>query len=233
MKRQFIFLILILFSFIVSCKKKSTVSTSNPTNNSGTPVSKKGYLTACLNYNILAGGTLYGPQKSVTAVFINDIFHSNGQYITAGNVYTGTHQLVFGQLFPNEYSDTTFLLQISPTVWKISGSGTTVPGFTYTNNDSVPKYSGTTLLPDTIYKSQNLVLKINGISGADQLSIFLSDNLVFAQITQSIDTVRANNTITIRSADMSALSVSTTSPTCTMFITLDKNNDQTFGGYPF
>ncbi len=74
------------------------------------------------------------------------------------------------------YFDSTSALTFPPATWNVTGAGI-IPSFTYTNNDAIPTFTGTSSLPVTIDKTQNLVIPINGLSGCDQIRVSLNDTV--------------------------------------------------------
>jgi hypothetical protein len=231
MKRLIIFFLLSLT--LLSCKK-STPAPANTTSNTGTPTSKLGYLVASKAYTInISTGTLSLQNIGVNAQFVNNIYHPTGT-VFAGDVYVGTDKLSYNRYMTNAYGDTSSFMQINPTTWKVTGMPLyQIPGFVFTDNDSFPGYTGFMNLPDTIYKSQGLVLHISGVSGANSVNAFLDDFSNGYQYSQSVDSVLNTYTITISAANLSGLSLSTSSASCDITINIDKNNDQTISGSDF
>jgi hypothetical protein len=93
-----------------------------------------------------------------------------------------------------------------------------VPSFTFTDTDTMPGFAGINLWPDTIYRSQNLVLQINGISHFEGgISVQISDaagnpnNMIYIPITNP----SINNAVTIPSYSLSSFVASYTSGTTT------------------
>jgi hypothetical protein len=220
-----IIIIAITIIALTSCKKSSSVTTGGPsTNNSGGV--KNGYLTATRSYQIYGSNMMFAG-KNATA-----LFYTPTGFVYAGAVYIDTTKLRFSASLGNVYSDTTGKININPTTWKVAGNGS-VPSFTYTNNDSIPGYTGFALLPDTIYKSANLDVHVDGVTGASQIMVMLIDNASPAHsVSKSITTVSINNTITIPSFSLTPLATSAFSP-CSMTISIEKINDQTISGSAF
>lgn len=71
------------------------------------------------------------------------------------------------------YKDTTLLHHALPNVWQVSGGDVTA--FTYTNTTVFPSITGYIAWPDTIYRSQTLNLSLTGLSGVDELKIFVKN----------------------------------------------------------
>lgn len=227
MKKQIIIIAAIVSIFIVSCKKdanKTTAPASTSNNNSGL---KNGFLTATRSYQI-SGGSMIFTGKNASA-----LFYTPTGFVSAGAVYIDTTRLQFSVPFGNMYMDTTGKIHINPTTWKVAGSSS-VPSFTYTNNDSIPGYTGFASLPDTIYKAANLTVHVDGVSGASRIMVMFIDNASPAHsVSQTITSVSANNAITIPSYSLTPLATSTAFSPCSMTISIEKTNDQTFSGSVF
>ena len=101
----------------------------------------------------------------------------------------------------------------------------------------MPTYTDFALLPDTIYKFQNLNLQVNGVSGADLVEIILEDGASVAQghlINQSISPVSSNNTFTITAAATTSFTpYNSTHYYGSLQINIQKYNDQTISGKKF
>ncbi len=74
------------------------------------------------------------------------------------------------------YTDTTSTYPTPPVYWNITGAGS-IPSFSYTDNTPFPTFSGLSSLSTTVNKSQNLIIPLNGVSGADQIRIQFGDSL--------------------------------------------------------
>lgn len=235
MKKVFIYLSAIVVVLLFgNCKKSSTPTSgggSPPLNTSG---GTYGYLESTRSYY------LQRSTSSLTSGFLplcNANFSSPQTYaaVSAGTVMVGNIKLQAVSL--GWYVDSTNMVSICPTNWKVSGSSV-IPSFTYTCNDSMPKYTGYLLLPDSITKSQNLVLQINGVSGGDNLSVQITDGINSTtsghSYFQMLNTISANNSINIPSSAMAGFTTTAVSGTTGLItVTVIKNNFQSFSGKNF
>lgn len=71
------------------------------------------------------------------------------------------------------YNDTTSTICTAPLQWSVSG-GNGIPAFTYTYTGVKPIYTGYNTLPDTIKLSQNKVINFTGLTGADEIVVYLT-----------------------------------------------------------
>jgi len=154
-----------------------------------------------------------------------------------GSVSVGSIKFQRETTINNYYLDTTNMLSVSPTAWQVVGAGV-IPSFTYTYTDSVPSYTGYALLPDTIYRSQNLNLQINGVSHGGVISVLIMDGAGFAtsdQTFQQINSTSANNTIVIPSSSLAGfIPLSTSHAAGSLQLTIGNNiTQQSFSGKSF
>jgi hypothetical protein len=231
MKKLIFISLIISGTLFFSCKKSSnTPAVTGGANNPNMGGQPYGELTGLrsFTYNSTTG-TLSAPTNTGSAYFLaqpNNI--STG--IQVGSVRANGTKFQY-QPSSKTYQDSTFSLSINPTTWQVTGAGP-IPSFTYTNNDSLPRYTGYAILPDTIYRNQNLNLQINGISSADLIDVSIYNNTpppsnIYQ--TKSIG-ISANNTISFSSSSLSGLSVG---PTCILIVSVFKYNNQTISGMGF
>ena len=130
------------------------------------------------------------------------------------------------KFYPTYYEDSTSSIPIIPSTWAVVGGGV-IPSFTFTNNNSMPSYSGYASLPDTIYKSQQNTIQITGITGSDITTVSVLD----AGTNKTTQTLALGSTsVTFSASSLAALAVGSN---CDINITCVKNNVQTFNGKQF
>ena len=227
--RKLIFGLFIVMGFVFSsCKKNSPVPKTS-TQVSTTPYC---FLTALRSFSYSSGSLVFNANTAY-AELRSDINNISTD-MQIGSVATGGNQLKFLPV-SKTYSDTTNSLTIVPTSWQVVGAGP-IPSCTYTNNDSLPGYTGYTFLPDTIYKSQNLSLQINGISEANGIEVSLYNSTIpSANIIQMRSTgISINNTFSFSSSVLSPLPLSASSYSPTLLtINVFKYNYQVISGVTF
>lgn len=221
----------LIIGFIFSSCKKSTTTTSAG-GGGGTATSQAyGELTVLRSFSYNSG-FLSAPTNTAYADFRTNI-NNIASLIQIGSVSANGVKLKY-QSVSTTYADSTNAISIIPTTWKVMGASS-IPSFTYTDNDSLPGYTGYTLLPDTIYKSQNLSLQINGISGADAVEAsFYNSGIPSANIYQmkSIGVV-TNNTLSFSSTALSPLPLSASGGPTLLIINVFKHNSQFISGVNF
>lgn len=180
MKIILFFMPLLLLAF--SCKKEqvtaptSTTTTSNPNDIYGVLEASKALTLFFYSNDSLVG---FGSNtKLATATFSSQVFVNNG-FIYGTSVAAGTVSLngtPLKQLTnPIYYNDTTYSIPFPIQTWSVTGDGS-VPAINYTNNDSVPVFTGYASFPDTIYKSQGFTIPINNLSGCDDIRLYMSNS---------------------------------------------------------
>ena len=107
------------------------------------------------------------------------------------------------------------------------GAGT-IPSFSFTDKDSIPGFTGFMAMPDTIIRSQNLIIQVNGVKAADAGEIIIFDG-VGNIASQLFFPVSLNNSVTIPASSFSTL----TSGFGGFRINLSKYNDQILSGKGF
>jgi hypothetical protein len=228
-----IFLAAILASFI-SCKKNNGTTTGSSINNTNTTNSGPitGYLIATRQCEInTLTNSLFTAGNTGVAYFFSSP-NNISSYVSVGSVWVGQTKFSY-QNYIITYSDTTQMLSINPTTWRVVGANA-IPSFTYTNNDSLPTYTGFASLPDTIYKLQNLSLQINGVSGANLVEVILNDGTSVSSghlITQYTASVSTNNTIIIPASSMAGFTpFASTHYPGSIELNFQKFNDQVISG---
>ncbi len=225
MKKNIYFLFIISLLIFSSCKKSNSTSPSS-TQSSTTPYC---FLTALRSFSY-SMGTLTFNANNAYAEFRSDINNISTD-MQIGSVSVGGKGLKFLS-GSKTYSDTTYSLNIIPTTWQIVGAGP-IPSYTYTNNDSLPGYTGYTILPDTIYKNQTLNVQINGISGANSVEVSFYNNIGPVNIFKMKSTgISSNNTFSFSVSDLAPLPVGSSYPTL-MMVSVFKDNYQHVGNVTF
>lgn len=222
---RLVFILLAVMTFFFSCKKKETIEPVIP--NTTATNNYYGVLSSYL-FNALQAGTLTNYQGMSNATFSSNAMINNGvvnnSYLDAGNITL--NGIVFKKRSPIlYYSDTTYTAHALPNSWAVSGQGN-VPAFTFSNTNSYPAYNGYSTLTDTIKLGQSNTISLSGISGANQIQIYLYD---YPQShTSTIKYVSGSST----SVTFSPNEINTLTSTNTGFLTVISIKDtfQTFGG---
>jgi hypothetical protein len=235
MKKIVFILSAILALIIFSCKKKENtpetpaVSTTGSTSTSTVPA----YYGVLYSYkmDMLFSGTLtpmngYSGAYFSPNTFINNTTISEGFTGSAPDAGTVTiNSIITKKTFSSGsyyFGDSTNTLLNSPHYWSVSGANG-VPPISYTNTSARPAYTGYSALKDTIKLSQNNVLSLTGISGADEIDINLFGGSGLASKNLAGD---ATN-VTFTTADLSSVGTSTNG---SIMINVYKNTYQAFGG---
>ncbi|MGZ4086576.1 MAG: hypothetical protein ACXVPD_03885 [Bacteroidia bacterium] len=212
---------------VSSCKKDKSPAPTTPAQDTPPAGGYKGLFDTQLLYSISGTATYsfsYGSTNDayITTNYFTNTTNATGEIVSAGVVSLNNITLKIAQGF---YTDSTGNFQPSPHVWKTTGG--VIPAFTFTNTNVYPSFTGFTAWPDTIVKSQNLTLNLNGLSGADQvrLYIFSNTNSANSQITGASPAPAAS--ISWVSSSLNALSTGTTA---TIQMEVYKNNIQTVNG---
>ncbi len=172
--------------FVISCKKENT-----PPSSSGNGTGSSTGLTPFTNVygtmgavRSLTNNTFTGvPDTSYSNVtwFFNApqnnwMFVNLTSMAPAGNVSLNAVQLKLYVITPLYfYVDTTGTLNLKNGAnWQVSGASP-IPALTYSPVLPWQSYTGYAQLPDSIHKTQNSVITLSGITGADSVSISISD----------------------------------------------------------
>lgn len=212
MKTLKFFLPLLFLLMIVSCKKKE--KDPEPTPTSTNTNNYDGLLYSQEMSSVYSGTIMFtsGNSSAIfpTGGFFNSSTISDAFMGTALNV--GTVSLNSISLKPDNqssgviYTDTTSTVFSAPLSWSVSG-GNGIPAFTYTYTGVRPTYTGWTSLQDTIKLSQNTVINLTGISGADQILIYvMSGSGMASKVISGTAT-----SVSFSTSELSSLSASTSS----------------------
>lgn len=233
MQRLFILsLLIIVIAF--SCKKKENTPEPSPSTTGSVPtttVAYSGFISGDRNIfwsngNIVS--TSYGSTGYLYAaptVSVNVLTSSNEGTIIANGI-----TLKFDNSIFNYYRDTTGSLNFtSQRSFQLLSSGT-LPSFTYNNPDTIPVYSTTnmSLINDTLFKSQNLIIPLNTVNYHNEVDCFLNQTSPFIFLSKTVPA--GATSITFTPTELSAF---TTGNSIYCTITLKKYNTQSLGGKYF
>ncbi|MGZ3866976.1 MAG: hypothetical protein ACXVC6_10590 [Bacteroidia bacterium] len=227
MIKKIILLFLSSIFLLFSCKKKD--SSIGLRTNTSTPA-PYGEMTSLRSVYVMSG-TLTNESNTGYADFRADI-NTTTRMPIGGLMGNGTKFKL--RTSDNMYWDTTGTMSLFPTTWEVSGAGS-IPSFTYTNNDSIPKYTGYALIPDTIDRNQSQTLQVNGVSGADAIEVsFFNTNGTANNLYQYRSTgISTNNTFSCPAGAIAALPLTTPSSLTIIIISVFKHNTQTINGVQF
>lgn len=238
MKHLFL-LIIFVIALIFSCKKKeesappnitttgATAGTTAGTTTGGTTgsagISFNGMCTNQKSYSILGGTTYSITNAQNSAVFtnisINNFSLPSPPFLNSGNISLNT------KIFKNNlysYTDSTNTTASVPFVW--TGTGSTVPAFTVTNNNNYATYSDYVYWPDTIKKSQSFAITFTGLHSADEMQV-----LIFKSGSSSATSYTALTSAGSVNIPISGLTALATTTTAIIQCNFYKNNAQTIG----
>ncbi|MGZ3866504.1 MAG: hypothetical protein ACXVNR_08945, partial [Bacteroidia bacterium] len=168
-----------------SCKKKdnSTGSASGSSSGNGS-VFTNIYGTLMSEQNITYYksipllDTTYGAMSWFFNMPQNNwIFGSINTTTYGGNVSLDSKQLKYYGSYPGLvfYIDTTSMLNLLyNNSWQVTGGGG-IPAFSYSSTVNWGVYTGYASLPDTIHRTQDNVIVLNNISGADSVCVNVND----------------------------------------------------------
>jgi hypothetical protein len=233
MKKLLFVSFLITGLVFISCKKSSTTTggggstTNNSTNIS--PSNATSYYGILNTYNIqsVTSGTLSTVLKYASAFFSNTPTHylNTSTFVKVSSVTINGDTGQFSSFY---YTNSTYSLSFPPATWKVNGLAA-IPSFTYTNNNTMPSYTGYSTLPDTVYKNQPIIISVTGITGADEVTVGINDgsNAAGHSIAQML-------TAGATSVTFPASSLSTLNITNAAFINIEcqKNNVQSINSLP-
>ena len=208
MKKIILCALFLLCLVVSSCKKTNTQVPTNTQSTSLPPPSA--WLTATRSFNYY-GGALVFINDSASAEFRSVMTDPSTKMQVNGVSVGGKFLKYFSS--SKIYADTTIALSIIPTAWYIDGKDA-INTYPHTDTNNLPGYSGYTSLPDTIYKTQNLNLQINGISNAYSIEVAFRNNtgtVYFSKVKSS--GISINNTFTFSLFDLLALPSGSSSPT--------------------
>lgn len=204
-----------------SCKKDN----ENP-NNGTTPESTLNYYGLLQSNEVasVVSGSIAYTSGSSRAYFPNGGFYnsntiSEGYIGTAVNVGTVSVNSITLKPQPQPssgiiYDDTSSTICSSPLQWSVSG-GNEISAFTYTYTGVKPIYTGYNTLPDTVKLSQNTVINFTGLTGADEIVVYLMGGSGYVSRVLP----GSSTSINFTAADLSGI---TPSPSSTLWLAFNK-----------
>jgi len=163
-----------------ACSKTSEVVPENPvtTSPSAPTITMSdgfGALAAVrsVSYTTVAGITI--PLEVNTAVAAFPTAMGSSTFVDAGTVTLNGKGLTKSSNNAYVYQNLTDPLSFSTITWNVSGSAS-VPAITYTDDKSIPDYSGFSTLPTTVTRSAGVTISLgSAISNADSVYVTLTD----------------------------------------------------------
>lgn len=225
-----IFYLFLVFSMILSCKKKENTPEPASTTTGSTPTASTASFSALYSTQLLY--SIFGTSATSLTTCFNTAFVSGSDF-TNFNYPVGLF-LDIGALSNNGttfknlmgfYMDTTYTFGPCPYIWQATGNA--IPSFTYTNNDSYATYSDYTMWTDTISKSGGLSIPLTGITNGTEARIYLS---VTGATTSAQTATVVLSSASSYSFNPSALSSLSTATTAGIQIDIYRNNIQTING---
>jgi len=228
MKNIFYTSIVVLSLCLISCKKKTETSSTGTGGNGGggSTTGYYGFLEINSSQSVTSG-TL-----STNSSYATAFFSTSPKVVKDFSTYTKVNGVSLNGVFYKytswayDYEDTTGTVPTIPSTWVVNGLSS-IPSFSYTNNNPMPTFPNYALLPDTIYKNQTTNFNISGVTGADLVSVSISDASSHI-CAQSVSAGTA--TMSFSSSDLSTLSAGNS---CYLVVTCSKDNSQTFSGKAF
>ena len=224
---------LFLLTFF-SCKKKENSPEAPATTTGSTSTSTvPAYYGVLYSYqfDMLSSGTLTPMNGNSSAIF------SSSAFVNYPNIYEGFmgNALDAGTVSINGtilkktlsgsnyyYGDSTTTLFNPPQAWLVSGLNG-VPAISFTNTSARPVYTGYATLKDTIKISQNNVFALTGISGADDINIYIFGGANTANKTLAGDAT----SVTFGPSDLSLIGATNNG---SIMMSIYKNTYVSFGG---
>jgi hypothetical protein len=233
MKTKAILLPLVFVSFFLtfySCKKKENSPEPAPTN---TPPTQTGnYAVFSSRKQAIITSTMVSSFGNFSTAYVSNVALINNSPMVGSLIDVGSVDLN-GTIFqknaysaPNMYGDSTSSVFNTPHTWIISGSSA-VPGFSLTNTNPYPVYTGYTAIADSFIVSGNITIPLTNYSGSDEIETYFvtSTNPVTTTSIQNITGSPASLTFT--STDLSVIGVNSN---VSLVINFYKNNIQTING---
>ena len=164
---------IILTLFVTSCKKKTTIEPENTVTTTGnTSTGNFGVFTSS-NSSIITNTLIYTYGSTSSAFVSNTALVGNsplvGSLLDMGNLSLNNvtfNKNGFGPSAPNMYKDTTTgSTYNTPHNWVVSGSAS-VPGFSFTNTNPYPTYTGQAAVADSFVIANNISIPLINYTGA-------------------------------------------------------------------
>ncbi|MGZ3863311.1 MAG: hypothetical protein ACXVPN_12895 [Bacteroidia bacterium] len=235
-------LLLCLVLLLGACKKKdnSTTSGGGPTSSNGSGFTNiSGTLMSEQNITYYKSVSFLDTTYSAMSWFFNIpqnnwIFGSINTTTYGGTVNLNSTRLKYYGSIPGLvfYIDTTSALNlIYNNSWQVSGANG-IPAFSYAATTGWGIYNGYSSLPDTIHRTQDNIIILNNISGADSVCVNINDGS--GTSGHSYTTAKVGPTTTSITIPMAKVTGLNNTANGTLTISLFKFAPlQTFGGKKF
>ncbi len=230
MKKIAFTLIAISAVTIISCKKKEKDPEPIPATTT-TPTNNYDGLLYSQELAIVNSGTIGFTTGNSSAVFPSGGFYNSssisdgfiGTAVNAGTI--SVNSVVMKPTTQSSgilYDDTTYAVHTTPLAWTVSG-GSGIPTFNYTYTATKPSYTGWTSLQDTIKRSQNTTVPLTGITGADEILVYIMSGSGMA--SKVLTGTSTNVVFTV--SELSGLSASTSA---SIWVSCTKSSIVSLGG---
>lgn len=233
MKTKGIILPLVFVSFFLtfnSCKKKDNspapATTNTPSTQTGNYAVFASRKQAIITSTMVSSFGNFSTAYASNAALINNS-PMVGSLLDMGSVdLNGTIFQKNAYSAPNMYGDSTSSVFNTPHNWIISGTSA-VPGFSFSNTNPYPTYTGYASIADSFVVSGNITIPLTNYSGSDEIETYFvtSTNPVANTSIQNITGSPASLNFT--STDLSIIGVNSN---VTLVINFYKNNIQTING---
>lgn len=226
-------LISFLFFGASSCKKDDPKPADNTTSSpNANPNIYYGVLSSFQVSLLNTGSTTLTPNGGITTALFSSVPMSGNGIISGTSLNAGTVSISGVTLKKNNfsglinYNDSTNTYFPLDHNWVVTGSGA-IPAINFSMGSAFPAFTGYNSLQDTIHKGQNTNINLNGIAGADEVSVYISD-LTNSTTVKNLET--ATTTVSFTPTELSALN---STGNGMIVIVLRKNNYQLFGNKTF
>jgi hypothetical protein len=234
MKKTFFILSAVFVLAFLSCKKKETTpdAPAASTTGSNTALNYDGLL-GCQEISMVSSGTIVSTSGNCQVVFPTGGFYNSstisdgflGTAVNAGTVSLNSIILKPANQSSNViYDDTTATVHNAPLAWSVSG-GNGIPALNYTYTAARPVYSGWNTLQDTIKVNQNTVINLTGITGADEILVYLIGTGMVSKVLPGNST-----SVSFSTSELTALS---TSSSASLWIACSKYSIVSISGKNF
>ncbi|MBI3521211.1 MAG: hypothetical protein HY062_17855 [Bacteroidetes bacterium] len=221
---------IIFLALITSCKKKD--SAVEPVDNSA-PAAQSGTYAAFLSRKqVIVTNTLVSSSSNFSTAYVSTVplINNNpsvGSLADMGSVsLNGTVFQKNAYALSNMYGDSTSITYNTPLNWLISGTAA-VPGFSFSNTNPYPTYTGYSAIADSFIVSSNISIPLINYNGSDEIETYFvtSSNPVTNTSIQNITGSPA--ALNFTASDLSVIGVNSN---VNLVINFYKNNVQTING---
>ncbi len=229
-KSFIIFLLSTLMFGFNSCKKKDNTTpaaSTPPPLTSPNPNNYFGVMSSS-TANFFQSGSLSAAGGTSSALFSSNALINNG-VVFGTSLDPGTVSINGVQLKKSNnsgmigFNDSTYAYFPTPNNWVVSGANG-VPNINYNNVDNTPIYTGYAVLPDTIKLNQNNIISLQGITGADEITVYTSSGFNVSALKY---VTGSTTSITLSPSDLSSLSATNVGA---LSVICSKNSYQLIGG---